>query len=106
MMEDLVTNSYDWLLLTLHSSALWVQYMAFFLHTAEVEKARSIAKRALATISFRYIYSALLCSIGIVISLQRGTGETECLGCLVKSGECIWHTICSNGCFPGCRSTE
>ena len=28
--------------------------MAFFLHTAEVDKARNIAQRALKTISYRY----------------------------------------------------
>lgn len=36
-----------------NSSALWVQYMAFHLHTTEVEKARSVAEKALKTISFR-----------------------------------------------------
>lgn len=36
-----------------NNSALWTQYMAFFLHTAEVDKARSIAQRALKTISYR-----------------------------------------------------
>eukprot|EP00731_Ephydatia_muelleri_P020460 Em0013g187a len=36
-----------------NSSAIWVQYMAFHLHTAEVDKARAIAQRALKTISFR-----------------------------------------------------
>ena len=38
-----------------NNSALWTQYMAFFLHTAEVDKARNIAQRALKTISYRYI---------------------------------------------------
>ena len=36
-----------------NNSALWTQYMAFFLHTAEVDKARNIAQRALKTISYR-----------------------------------------------------
>ena len=36
-------------------SAIWVQYMAFHLHTAEVDKARAIAQRALKTISFRCV---------------------------------------------------
>lgn len=44
-----------------NSSALWVQYMAFFLHTAEVEKARAVAKRALATISFRCVMMSPTC---------------------------------------------
>lgn len=37
-----------------NNSALWTQYMAFYLHTAEVDKARKIAQRALKTISYRY----------------------------------------------------
>ena len=37
----------------LFSSSLWLQYMAFYLHTAEVDKARSVARKALTTISFR-----------------------------------------------------
>ena len=37
-----------------NNSALWTQYMAFYLHTAEVDKARNIARRALKTISYRY----------------------------------------------------
>ncbi len=41
------------LLATPNSSSLWVQYMAFYLHTAEVDRARGVAQRALKTISFR-----------------------------------------------------
>lgn len=41
------------LMATPNSSSLWVQYMVFFLHMAEVDKARGVAQRALATISFR-----------------------------------------------------
>lgn len=41
------------LLATPNNSSLWVQYMAFYLHTAEVDKARGVAQRALRTISFR-----------------------------------------------------
>ncbi|XP_048464836.1 protein RRP5 homolog isoform X3 [Rhincodon typus] len=36
-----------------NSSILWTQYMAFHLHTTEIEKARTVAERALKTISFR-----------------------------------------------------
>lgn len=47
-------DDFDRLLLTHpNSSALWVQYMAFYLHTAEVDRARGVAERALKTISFR-----------------------------------------------------
>ena len=35
------------------SSYVWIQYMAFYLSLGEVSKARSIAERALQTISFR-----------------------------------------------------
>ena len=36
-----------------NSSYLWIKYMAFQLHMAEVEKARQIAERALKTINYR-----------------------------------------------------
>ncbi len=42
------------LVATPNQSSLWVQYMAFHLHMAEVDKARAVAQRALRTISFRY----------------------------------------------------
>jgi len=38
-----------------NDSMLWLQYMAFYLHTTEIDKARAIGQRALQTISFRYI---------------------------------------------------
>ncbi len=41
------------LLASPNDSALWVRYMSFYLHTTEVDKARSIAQRALNTIGFR-----------------------------------------------------
>ena len=47
-------EDFDRLLLAApNQSSLWVQYMAFYLNTAEVDKARAIAQRALRTISFR-----------------------------------------------------
>lgn len=36
-----------------NSSYLWIQYIAFFVGLSQLDKAREIAKRALATISFR-----------------------------------------------------
>lgn len=36
-----------------NSSFLWIQYMSFYLGSSEVDKARSIAQRALQTINFR-----------------------------------------------------
>ena len=37
------------------SSLIWLRYMAFHLETAEIEKARAVAERALKTISFRFV---------------------------------------------------
>ena len=36
------------------SSLVWLRYMAFHLETSEIDRARSVAERALKTISFRY----------------------------------------------------
>lgn len=36
-----------------NSSFLWIKYMAFYLDTAEVTKARNVVKKAIATINFR-----------------------------------------------------
>lgn len=36
-----------------NSSFLWIKYMAFYLETAEVTKARNVVKKAIATINFR-----------------------------------------------------
>lgn len=47
-------DDYERLLLSHpNSSAVWVQYMAFLLQTAEVDKARAVGERALQAISFR-----------------------------------------------------
>lgn len=35
------------------SSLLWLRYMAMYLQTAEISKARAVAERALKTISMR-----------------------------------------------------
>ena len=39
-----------------NSSLVWLRYMAFHLETAEIEKARAVAERALKTISFRFVF--------------------------------------------------
>lgn len=36
-------------------SSTWLQYMAYYLQTAEIDKSRDIAERALKKISFRYL---------------------------------------------------
>lgn len=41
------------LMMDKNNSFIWIKYMAFFLDTAEVAKARSIAKKAIVTINFR-----------------------------------------------------
>lgn len=41
------------LLSTPNDSLLWLQYMAYYLHMTEIEKARAVGERALKSISFR-----------------------------------------------------
>ncbi|CAB3976612.1 RRP5 homolog [Paramuricea clavata] len=41
------------LLSTPNDSLLWLQYMAYYLHLTEIDKARAVAERALKSISFR-----------------------------------------------------
>ena len=36
-----------------NNSVVWLQYMAYHLHTTDIDKARTVAERALKTISFR-----------------------------------------------------
>ena len=43
-----------------NSSLVWLRYMAFHLETTEIDKARTVAERALKTISFRYSVSFLI----------------------------------------------
>ena len=38
-----------------NNSVVWLQYMAYHLHTANIEKAKEVAERALKTISFRSV---------------------------------------------------
>lgn len=40
-----------------NSSLLWLQYMAHHLQATQIEQARSVAERALKTISFRYAHA-------------------------------------------------
>jgi len=54
-------DDFDCLVVTSpNSSLVWLQYMAFHLESAEIEKARAIAERGLKTISFRYCNIILL----------------------------------------------
>ncbi|XP_033757030.1 protein RRP5 homolog [Pecten maximus] len=52
--QPATVDEFDRLVLTSPDSSLvWLQYMAFHLQTAEIDKARAVAERALKTISFR-----------------------------------------------------
>ncbi|OWF35668.1 protein RRP5 homolog [Mizuhopecten yessoensis] len=52
--QPVSVDEFDRLVLTSPDSSLvWLQYMAFHLQTAEIDKARAVAERALKTISFR-----------------------------------------------------
>ena len=56
-------DDFDRLLLqSPNSSIIWLRYMAFHLESAEIEKARAIAEKALKTISFRYLSYCLFTS--------------------------------------------
>lgn len=39
-----------------NSSMVWIQYMAFLISLGEVEKARGIAERGLATVNYRFVF--------------------------------------------------
>jgi len=42
-----------------NSSMLWIQYMAFLISLGEIEKARGVAERGLATINYRSVHAHL-----------------------------------------------
>lgn len=62
-----------------NSSLLWLRYMAFHLETAEVDKARAVAERALKTISFREEQEKFNIWIGY-LNLENLYGPKEKLG--------------------------
>ena len=50
------SDEYDRLVLSSpNSSLVWIRYMAFYLQSAEIDKARAVAERALKTMSFRSV---------------------------------------------------
>ncbi|XP_037501530.1 protein RRP5 homolog [Rhipicephalus sanguineus] len=52
--EPKTVDDFDRLVLvSLNNSIVWLQYMAFHLRQAEIEKARAVARRALSCINFR-----------------------------------------------------
>lgn len=73
------SDDFDRLLVSCpNSSAIWVQYMAFYLHTAEVDKARAVAQRALKTISFREEQEKLNVWVALM-NLENIYGSPEAL---------------------------
>lgn len=66
-----------------NSSFLWIQYMSFQLQLSEIEKAREIAKRALATINFREEREKLNVWIAL-LNLENIYGTDESLEAAFK----------------------
>lgn len=60
-----------------NSSLMWIKYMAFHLETAEVDKARTIAKKAIASINFREEQERLNVWIALLnLELRYGSDES------------------------------
>lgn len=60
-----------------NSSFMWIKYMAFHLETAEIEKARSIAKKAIGSVNFREEGELLNLWVALLnLELRYGTDET------------------------------
>jgi rRNA biogenesis protein RRP5 len=60
-----------------NSSFVWIKYMAFYLETAEIEKARAIAKKAIASINFREEQELLNVWIALLnLEIRFGTDDT------------------------------
>lgn len=60
-----------------NSSFMWIKYMVFHLETAETEKARAVAKKALASINFREEGELLNLWIALLnLEIRYGTDET------------------------------
>lgn len=56
---------------------MWIKYMAFHLETAETDKARNVAKKAIASINFREEGELLNVWIALLnLELRYGTNET------------------------------
>lgn len=60
-----------------NSSFMWIKYMAFHLETAETEKARAVAKKAIASINFREEGDLLNVWIALLnLEIRFGTDDT------------------------------
>ncbi|XP_044173478.1 protein RRP5 homolog [Acropora millepora] len=61
-----------------NNSVVWLQYMAYHLHTANIEKAKEVAERALKTISFREEQEKMNVWVGLM-NLENLYGTQESL---------------------------
>ncbi|XP_015771536.1 PREDICTED: protein RRP5 homolog [Acropora digitifera] len=61
-----------------NNSVVWLQYMAYHLHTANIEKAKEVAERALKTISFREEQEKMNVWVGL-LNLENLYGTQESL---------------------------
>ena len=68
-----------------NSSYLWIQYIAYQLHLADVEKAREIGKKALESINFRLEEEKLNVWISL-LNLENMYGTPESLEILFQEG--------------------
>jgi len=60
-----------------NSSFMWIKYMAFHLETAEIEKARAVAKKAIGSIHFREEGELLNVWVALLnLEIRYGTEET------------------------------
>lgn len=60
-----------------NSSFMWIKYMAFHLETAEVDKARRVAKKAIASINYREEKELLNVWIALLnLEIRYGSDET------------------------------
>jgi rRNA biogenesis protein RRP5 len=60
-----------------NSSFIWIKYMAFHLETAETEKARTVAKKAIASINFREEGELLNVWMALLnLEIRYGSDET------------------------------
>lgn len=80
--------------------------MAFYLHTAEVDKARTIAERGLTTISFRYVFYISINITYLSILPKRGTREIKFVGGSYESGKSLWYTRESHESLPKSNPTK
>lgn len=60
-----------------NSSFMWIKYMAFYLETAEIEKARAVAKKAIASINYREEQELVNVWIALLnLEIRYGTDES------------------------------